>query len=150
MTVVLDEKDVDRISKRVAEHLRIEFQPVFDHLVPESNGPGVEVLSRPEAAQLRGVSERQLIRLEGRGECPRARRLSPGRVAYLRHELEGQAAATVLAGARRVLNRSDLAEKLGLNSRTLNRILGHLPSANAEGEWYEREIDEWLLRTPLA
>ena len=147
ITISLEDGDLDRIAHKVLSKL----QPMLERITPgRDEAPGVEVLSRAEAARVCGVSQRQLIRLETRGESPRARRISPGRIGYLRHELEGQPAAAVIAGSRRVLNRSSLAQKLGLNARTLARILDQLPPANAEGEWYEREIDEWLLKTPQA
>ena len=146
----LDDEDLKRISERVIDAIKKQLHPVLKQIQPHHDGPGVEILDPPAAAELLDYSRRHLRRLENSGKIPRRRRISPGRVGYLRHELEGKPAAEVLTRSRRVLNRAALAEKLGLNPRTLGRILDQLPPPNAEGEWYERDIDEWILRTPPA
>ena len=145
----LDEDDVIRISLRVAEQIRREIRPMLERALPDQDGPGVEVLSPADAAHRLGVSERHLRRQEAEGKIPRRRRISPGRVVYLLHEIEGRPAAGVVASSRRVLNRTQLAEKLGVNPRTLSRILDRLPPPNPEGDWYEREIDQWLICAPV-
>ena len=112
---------------------------------------GIHVLNVSEVAQLLGMSERHLFRLERTSELPCRRRLSRRRTGYLVHELVGLGPECVVVQDTRMLSREQVAEKLGMNVRTVLRMVkqGTMPPA-MRGRWLERDIDTWLLQRPRA
>jgi len=74
-------------------------------------------------------------------------------MGYLSHELDGLPFEAVAVRDGRKLSRKGFAEKLGVNERTLVRMLkaGEAPAAETEhGQWQERTVDAWLLSRPHA
>lgn len=150
----LAEHVLQAIADKVAWKLRTMYphtstpvDPLPDHA---SAAPGIHVLSAPEVARVLGKSERHLLRLEHNGEIPCRRRISRRRTGYLAHELQGLGADRVMArDPRRTLSRKQVAEKLGMNEKTVWRMVrcSEMPAPVA-GRWLEREIDAWLLERP--
>ena len=158
-TLRLDPRDraklVDDVTTIIVGHLRIELRSIADELrqsAHNDNCPGIRVLSPAQAAERRGVSVRHLYRLEAEGRVPRRRRISRRRMGFLSHELDGLPSEALTVRDGRKLSRRDFAEKLGVNERTLIRMLKarEAPAADEDGRWYERDIDAWLLSRPFA
>ena len=124
---------------------------MYQHVSPEAGSPasGIRVLSLSEAAEAVGKSKRHLARLEHVGDMPRRRRISRRRTGYFLHELQGLSADAVVVRDPRTLGREELAEKLGMNEKTVTRMVqeGEMPPPD-HGRWFERDIDAWLLERP--
>ena len=121
--------------------------------LPYGDTPGIQVLSPDQVAEEKGRSKRHLPRMESTGELPRRRQIGCRRVGYFAHEVAGKPAEAVMVCDMRTIDRESLAEKLGLGRKTIDRLVTARklpPPAEDTGLWFERDIDAWLLKLPLA
>ena len=133
----------------IAVKLARKLREIHEASAPSPRVPGIHVLSFSEVAEIIGKSQRQLARLEVMGFVPRRRRISKRRTAFLMHELEGRRPDSVMVCDRRTLGPEQLAVKLGVDKRTVMRMVRRriLP-APTQRRWFERDIDAWLLGCP--
>ena len=155
-TVSLNELDRIVIAEEVARQILESLPNLLQGKAPrmalqEGTAPGIQVLSPGQVADQMEVSKRHLQRLESAGELPRRRRISDRRVGYFAHEVDGVPAEEVVVRDMRTIDRERLAEKLSLAGKTIERMAARLPRPSEDGGvWFERDIDAWLLKLPLA
>lgn len=144
--VRLDQGSTKELVRLLAERIEI----FLDDRLPGKTGGGVRVLKVSEVARSLDKTRKELKGLESRGKLPRRRRLSGRRVGYLAHEVDGLSADAVQVRDDRTVTPKQLAHKLGLGSRTIDRMAGNgdLPPRVDGHRWHERDIDEWLLGRP--
>lgn len=152
VTVRLDERDRSALAGELADRLVELIRPIFfgRELGGDLLGSGIRVLSVSEAARLLGMTQGQLRRREKQGGLPKRRKISERRVVYYWHEIQGIPANLVRVRDYRQLRQDEVAKKIGVGRATIERMAknGGLPPKFDDRHWYERDIDDWLLRRP--